>query len=71
MMSLATEVEKADITCSQPTKSSTTWAPWFSRLKAVCETLQTKAMSALLAAELATMSPEEIKKIKQRDPYVA
>jgi hypothetical protein len=28
-------------------------------------------MSALLVAEHATMTPEEIKKIKQRDPYVS
>ena len=30
MMSFATEAEKADITCPQPLKSSTTWVPWFS-----------------------------------------
>ena len=71
LMSFATEVEKADITCPQPVKSSTTWSPWLSRLKAISEILQTKAMAALFVAEHATMSPEDIKKIKLRSPYVS
>jgi hypothetical protein len=71
VMTFAIDVQKAEITCQQPLKSSTTWVPWLNRLKAICETLQTRAMSALLVAERATMTPEEIKKIKQRDPYVS
>ena len=71
MTSFATKDEKLVLNIRQPARNDATWTQWFSRIGDLSKDLQERAMSALLLAEQATMTAEEIKNSKHRDPYVS